>query len=354
MGWGGMKILIVKVSALGDIVHALPVLAWIRSAVPAARIDWLVEESFASLLEGHPLVHRVVRLRTKAWRNGNIIAALQGAFGQIRALRRERYDCVLDLQGNSKSGLFTLFTGAPLRFGFDRSGVREWPNLLATNRHIGLTDADHHVSDRSLAIARAAFAEGCDHPLAGPLPVNPDDRQRVENLIREKGLSDQPLVVLHYGTTWKTKLWPVDLWQQLAERLCREDHLRPVLTWGNPEELAVAERIHQATEGTAVIWPRGSLGELSALLKQADLVVAGDTGPLHIAAAHGTSTVSMFRVTDALRNGPRGTGHIRLQSPLNCSPCLEKTCDRDAECGHSIGLSPVLEAVRALLKGKRG
>jgi len=76
-----MKILIVKVSALGDIVHALPVLAWIRSAVPAARIDWLVEESFASLLEGHPLVHRVVRLRTKAWRNGNIIAALQGAFG---------------------------------------------------------------------------------------------------------------------------------------------------------------------------------------------------------------------------------------------------------------------------------
>ena len=130
-----MKVLIVKISALGDVVHALPVLAYLKSADPEVRIDWLAEKSFAPLLEGHPLIRRVHALEMKTWRRQGWTKAVSGVLAVIKELRREKYDLVLDLQGNSKSGLFTLLSGAPLRVGFDRDGVREWPNLLACNRH---------------------------------------------------------------------------------------------------------------------------------------------------------------------------------------------------------------------------
>jgi heptosyltransferase-1 len=344
-----MKVLIVKISALGDVVHALPVLAYIKSAHPGARIDWLVEEGFAPLIEGHPLLHRVHRLGLKRWRREGLRAVLAGLKATLSALRHEHYDLVLDLQGNCKSGLFAGLCGAPRRYGFSRSGVREWPNLLATNHKVQLSSADHHISDRSLAVAREAFPTGSARPLAGPMGVAPQARTAVEKQLAELALNGQPLVILQYGTTWQTKLWPLDSWQQLARRLCEEDQLRPVLIWGNDAERHAAGEISRATAGQAVIWPRGTLQELAALLERADLVIGGDTGPIHIAAALETSTVSIFRVTDATRNGPRGPLHIRLQSPLECSPCLRKECPRDAECGHSISVDQVLEASRELL-----
>jgi len=255
---------------------------------------------------------------------------------------------VLDLQGNSKSGLFTRFCGAPRRYGFARDGVREWPNLLATSHRVALAGANHHISERSLAIARAAFPTGQEHVLAGPLPVTPAADQRVKALLAEAGLLDRRFAVLHYGTTWPTKLWAVEQWQALVQHLGAATGLVPVLTWGSAEEQAVVERIAAVSGGRAVVWPRGTLPELAALLAGAAVVVGGDTGPIHIAAAVGTPTVSLYRVTDGERNGPRGEGHIRLQAPLECSPCLRKHCDRDGECSHSITAADVLAALRTL------
>jgi heptosyltransferase-1 len=348
-----MRILIVKISALGDVVHALPVLAYIKSAYPEAKIDWLVEEGFAPLLEGHSLLRKVHRLGLKRWRREGLRAVLSGIKATLTDLRHERYDIVLDLQGNCKSGLFTWLCGAPRRYGFSRSGVREWPNLLATNHKVPLTSADHHISDRSLAVVREAFPAGSVRPLAGPMDVSPKARAAVDKQLTELGLNGRSLVVFQYGTTWDTKLWPLDCWQELAQQLCREDQLRPVLIWGNDAELQAAESISRATGGQAVVWPRGTLQELAALLERADLVIGGDTGPIHIAAALETPTVSIFRVTDASRNGPRGSLHIRLQSPMLCSPCLKKECAQDTECGHSISVVQVLNAVRKQLKGIR-
>ncbi len=345
-----MKILIVKVSALGDVVHALPVLAYLKSVGEAVEIDWLVEKPFAPVLEGHPLIRRIHTLETKAWRKAGGLASISGVLAMIKALRREAYDLVLDLQGNSKSGLFTLASGAPVRVGFDRIAAREWPNLLATNRHVTLTAAEHHVGDRALALARAGLPGGIERRLAGPLPVDPDALSRIEKSLAEQGLQAGPLVVLHYGTTWTTKLWSLASWQQLAAKL-GDMKLRPILTWGNEEEHAAARAIAEASGGSAVIWPRGSLVDLVALLSRADLVVGADTGPVHIAAAVDTPTVSIYRVTDGLRNGPRGDRHICLQVPLSCSPCLRKSCERDVECGESLAPSMVLDAICTLLKG---
>jgi len=341
-------VLIVKASALGDVVHALPVLAWLKSADPTMEIDWLVEEGFAPLLDGHPLLRKVQCIATRRWRQAGRLAAVRETLRTIAALRSEHYDLVLDLQGNSKSGLFTRFSGASRRFGFARDGVRESPNLLATNRRVSLTPAEHHISERSLAIARAAFPSGSDCPLAGPLPVRPEAAQRVAMLLAEHGLDQRRFAVLHYGTTWPTKLWAVANWQELVRRLVKDTDLVPVLTWGSSEELIVVQQIAATAEGRVVVWPRGTLPELAALLSKATVVVGGDTGPVHIAAAVGTPTVSLFRVTDAARNGPRGDQHVRLQAPLECSPCLRKECERDSACAGCINVAAVFDAIKCL------
>jgi heptosyltransferase-1 len=128
-----------------------------------------------------------------------------------------------------------------------------------------------------------------------------------------------------------------------------EQGLQLVLTWGDNVEKLAVERIAEACQGRAVIWPRGTLQELVALLAAARLVIGADTGPVHIAAAVGTPTVSIFRVTDSRRNGPPGEGHIRIQAPMDCSPCLRKSCDLDRKCGLSVTVDSVRDAVERLL-----
>ncbi len=344
-----MKVLIVKVSALGDVVHALPVLAYLKSADPHMQIDWLVEEPFSPFLDDHPLIDNLYRINTKAWRKSGVMASLKGVFSIIRAVRKSRYDCVLDLQGNAKSGMFTLASGAALRFGFDKGGVRESLNLLATNRKATLGANDYHVTDRSLAIAKAAFPAGTELINAGPLPVDDASATRVDEKLKMEALANAALVVLHYGTTWVTKHWPLVSWQALANRLIDELGVRPILTWGNDQELSAVQSIQQACNNRALVWPRGSLKDLTALLARVDLVVGSDTGPVHIAAAVGTATVSIFRVTDPRRNAPRGSQHSHVSTSMDCSACLQKKCELDTECGLSISVDSVFDMVKAHL-----
>ncbi len=324
-------------------------LAFIKSADPAIEIHWLVEKSFAPILKNHPMVHKIIMIDTKAWRRKGTGSFIRESIRVIRQLHAEGYEITLDLQGNSKSGLFTMFSGAPVRFGFDRSSVREWPNLLATTRKVSLKEEEHHISDRSLAVCTAAFPKGTERPLAGPLPVDKLALDAVEKKLKEENLAGDPLIVLHHGTTWETKKWPLKNWSELASRLCDEMSISPILTWGSDDELEVVKSISDATSGKTVIWPKGELRELAALLKRADVVVGTDTGPVHIAAAVGTSTVSIYRVTDPDRNGPRGDNHILLQSPLDCSPCLKKECERDDECAYSVSVTEIVAGITSLL-----
>ncbi len=344
-----MKILIIKVSALGDIIHALPAAAYLQNHPDVTELHWLVEEPFAAFLAGQrALIDKIQLVNTKKWRQRGLTASLGGVWTTIRKLRREKYDLILDLQGNSKSGMFTRLSGAPRRFGFDAGEVREWPNILATNRRLTPAKTTTHIIDKNLFLAASAFPGGPPAPLQGPLRADAGLLKQAEEKLAASGKSKRPLVVFHYGTTWETKLWSVDAWIELARLLWESRKAAPLLTWGNEDELDAVRKI-AAGSPAATIWPRGSLEKLMALLALADLVVGGDTGPVHIAAALGTPTVSLYRATDHRRNGPRGDKHACFQSTMECSPCLLKTCPRDERCRQTIRPQTILEAVLALL-----
>jgi heptosyltransferase-1 len=345
-----VKVLIVKVSALGDVVHALPVLDYLLSADASLKIGWVVEESIAPLLDGHPRIHRLHAIRTRHWRDRR---HWRQSLGEMRALlkslRSEGYSVVLDLQGNSKSGFITAATGAPLRYGFDRQSVREWPNLLATNRHVPLTAADQAVTARALRLARTAFPGGSSAAVGRLLFPPPAAEARVAALGERLGLTGRRVVIFHPGTSWVSKMWALDHWRELARRTLTTLDVAILLTWGSASERDVCHAIREACGQGVVVWPRGTLQELVALLMTAAAVVGGDTGPVHLAAAAGTPTLSLFRATDAARNGPQGPMHRQLQAPLGCAPCLRKRCPDDNLCSRSIPVDTVHRALKEIL-----
>jgi heptosyltransferase-1 len=343
-----MNILIVKISSLGDIVHALPSAFYLKQTEPRCRIHWLAEEAFVEVLEPLPYIDRVLSLNMRKLRKEKDLTEFKKLWQTVRFIRCADYDFVLDLQGNTKSGFFTLVSGSKKRFGFSQNGIREWSNLVATNRKVHLTERDHHISDRALAVARAALPGGMDPSGQGFLEAPKDSVSRVDNWVEEKNPEKKRIVVCHTGTTWATKLWPFDSWLDLIRWMISDMDLLPVLTWGNKEEKTVAENIFREIGEPLLLWYGGSLGDLTALLDRAALVLGSDTGPVHMAAALGTSTISFYRVTDSSRNGPRGPKHICLQAPLDCSPCLLKECPKDWECGHSISLREAQKAVKKL------
>ncbi len=345
-----MRVLIVKTSALGDIVHALPVLDYLHQVLPGIEIDWVVEESFREILEGNPLLSRLFLVRTKRWRKRPFSRDTWREISLLRSeLQERRYDIAFDIQGNLKSGLVTRCSAAPRRYGFDRGAVRETPNLYCTTNHVPLRKQDYHVTDRSLRVVSVPFGKDyADVRLSMDIQTSAEDDRAAEVFLAT--LSDGFAILFHQGTTWKTKLWHEAGWIELGKQLLETyPDATILLSWGGEEEMRASERIAVGIGHQARLLPRLSLKGFAAMLKKVDLMVGGDTGPIHIAAAVGTPTVSFYRATDGKRNGPRGEMHRIVQSPLHCSRCLDKECDKDDACRDSIKVPALLGAITDLL-----
>lgn len=300
---------LVKLSALGDVVHATPVVEALADAFPAAGITWIVERREAALLRGHPRLAEVVTVDTRAWRRARAPAALLGLARALRDLRRRlragRFDVALDLQGLVKSGVVTALTGAPERIGFAGALCRERPSAVFTNRRVTPPPAARHVVDQYLSLLQPLGVT----PGRGVfrLPAREAAETRVEEFFAASGLKPHGrLVVLNPGAGRPGKRWPVDRFAELAARLAGEARARVLVLWGPSEEPA-ARAIARAPG--AVLAPPTDLDELIAVARRASLVVAADTGPLHVAAAVGTPCVGLYGPTSAERNGPYGPGH---------------------------------------------
>ena len=346
-----MKVLIVKTSALGDIIHALPVLDYLHRAMPGVEIDWVVEEPFKEVLEGHPHIARLHTVRTKIWRKHPFASETRRELSALKKEMRERaYDLVLDIQGNLKSGFVSWLSHCDDRVGFARDSVRESINLLFTTRQIPLRRDDFHVTERYLRLASVPFGKDYRkwNDLSGGIFTSASDNAPAEALMSTLG--NGLVFLFHCGTSWQTKMWKEEGWIDLGQRLLATHPESSLLfSWGSDSEREMVLRISRAIGAGARLLQRYSLKELVGLLKKVDLVIAGDTGPLHMAAAVGTPTVSFYRATDGKLNGPRGSNHVIVQSPLPCTKCLLKACDREDECRGSITAEALFNGVAKVL-----
>lgn len=347
-----MRVLIVKASSLGDIIKALPALDYLKQASTGIQVDWVVEESYREILEGNPLLDRLHIVRTKAWRQQPLSPATWREILQLRAALRERaYDIVFDLQGSINSGIVSWLTGSSRRYGFDESAVLEPSNTRFTNNQVPLRRQDSHMTDRALRVVSVPF--GKDYiglPLHVDIYTSPADDATAEVFLAT--LSDGLVFVFHPGAAWKTKLWHEAGWIDLGKQLLEQFSESMILiSWEGKGEHAGAERIAAGIGHQTKLLPALSLKGFTSLMKKIDLMVGGDTGPIHIAAAAGTPTVSFYRATDGKQNGPRGEMHRLVQSPLSCTRCLKEKCDRDADCMQSISVEKVLQACGELLRG---
>lgn len=344
---GARRILLVKPSALGDVVHALPVAATLHRRYPESRLDWLVEEEAADIVRGHPAISDVVVSGRRRWlrqlRGARQIAPTLGEVARFVAdLRRRRYDAVLDLQGLFKSALYVMATGAPIRVGFAEG--REGSPWVLTHR-IAAPPQPVHAVDRYLALAGAV---GATEPVREfQIALTPQAKSVAGSILAG---CRRPVVVLHPAARWRTKLWEVRRWRELAAVLLAEG-AGVLLTGGDADGALTAEIGAGLDPAPLSLVGQLSLKELAAVLEGSDLMVTVDSGPMHMAAAMGTPVVALFGPTDPHRTGPLGTGTV-LQHPLPCSPCLQRHC-RIADvhrCMRDLGVAEVLTAVRGLLK----
>jgi lipopolysaccharide heptosyltransferase I len=333
------RILIIKPSSLGDVTHALPILHLLRRRYPNAKISWLLAPHCSGLLEGHPDLDEVILFDRRrfgtAWKNP---AAGLDLIRFKRDLRRRQFDWVIDLQGLFRSGWLAWQTRAPVRIGF--ANAREFAPLFYTHR-IPISTMEQHAVDRYLRIALAA---GCDdNPVEFPFALTESDRAAVSEMLGN-GL---PVAVLLPGANWQTKRWDADKFEALVAPLRERFGLRSVVA-GGPDTLDLANSIPSALN----LAGKTNLPQLVALLERASLVIANDSGPMHIAAALGKPLVTLFGPTNPIRTGPynRPESVVRLDIP--CSPCYSRHCSHTS-CLRWLTIEPVLAtAAEQLSNGK--
>ncbi len=328
------RILIIKPSAIGDIVHALPILNLIRRRWPDAHITWVVTPACAGMVERHPQIDEVIRFDRNRysdfWFNPRTALAMRRFF---RKVRKPSFDLVIDLQGLFRSGWLTWQTRAPMRVGF--ANAREFAPMFYTHR-VESSWADHAI-ERYLCIARAL---GCgDEPLEFKFAVDDQDRAAAGVL-----LPNRPFAVLVPGANWATKRWPAERFAAMVEPLHERFGLESIVV-GGPGDGPLAAQIQGAIDFTG----RTNLRQLVAVLERASLVIAGDTGPMHIASALGRPLVTLYGPTDAELTGPFRRMDTVVQLDIVCRPCFSRKCSHQS-CLRWMEIEPVLRVAEEQLK----
>lgn len=343
------SILLVKLSAIGDVVHTLPLLEVLRNNFPEARIDWLVEEEAAPMIQGHADVDRVIVSSRKSWQKrvrssgewGDVVAEVTRF---LRDLRSQKYDLVIDLHGLFKSGLLTGLARGRRKIGF--TGGKEGSLLFLTDRPYPF-DYNRHALERYL---QAAEYLGCSiTPWKGGIPLHPQDMAGIDRLLADRFRPGDTLIAINPMARWDTKLWEEERFIRLAQRLQQELDCRIIFT-GSPSDHAVTERIIRALNPAPLnLAGRTTLKELAYLYTRCRLVITTDTGPMHIAAAMGVPVIALFGPTAPWRTGPYGKGHKVIQKELACSPCFRRTCSH-VTCMKRITVEEVFDGTKELME----
>ena len=326
-------ILIVRLGALGDIVHALPVAAALRDRFPAARIDWVVDERYQDVLDLTPVVDRRIVLRSRSlpvWRR---LAELR------RALAGGAWDLAVDVQGLLKSAVVARSSGARRVLGFAAPHLREPPARFLYTETCDPGNAVH-VTEKNLALAARLGAETARRRF----PIEAPASAALAAVRRLPGVGEGPFAVLNPGAAWPNKRWaPVRL-ARVAEWLREARRLPSLVTWG-PGDEALAAAVVEGSNGAARLAPPTRVGDLAAILKTASVVVSGDTGPLHLAAAVGTPVVGLYGPTDARRNGPWAPADVAVSRFSDCRCRWRRRCRAARRCLDEVTVDEVTAAL---------
>lgn len=339
------RLLIVRLGALGDIVHAVPVLTALRQHDPSLQIDWLVDAAYAPMLECVPDVHQriVVRRRDATPTGARVFDATPSGYVQAVAhLRRQRYLVALDLQGLIKSALWARLSGARRVIGFSADHLRERQAAWFYSETVA-PPSGVHVVRKNLALAEALGASGASIQM----PLRADRTPAIE-----AASAGPPYAVINPGAAWPNKRWPATQFAAVARHLRARHHLRTLVTYG-PGEQSLAGAVVEAAGGAASLAPPTRIGEMVALMEGARLVVSGDTGPLHIAAAMGAPLVALFGPTWPARNGPWHPDDAVVSRAEVCQCHHKRQCRIGAPCIESISVDEVTAAVDLRLARER-
>lgn len=336
------RVLIIKPSSLGDVIHALPVAAALKAADPSVMVDWVVSGGYAGLLSGNPDIDRVILFDRGMFKGPGGLSRLSSF---VKELRRERYDIVLDLQGLLRSGLMAFATRSGLRAGF--ANAREGAPLFY-NRRVPVPDLDVHAVDRYMS---ALDAVGVAHgePVFR-LPANASDEGATDAILSDAGIGNRArFVAMAPSARWDTKRWPAAMFAELAGRLFADEGIRSVFV-GTASDAELMKGIDAGPDnGIYQAFGRTTVSALGTLFARAALVVTNDSGPMHIAAAAGVPTLAIFGPTDPKRTGPYGKTSRTLTPADECAPCFSRNCD-NVRCLAGISVDRVHAEAVSMLK----
>ncbi|MCD6296063.1 MAG: lipopolysaccharide heptosyltransferase II [Deltaproteobacteria bacterium] len=339
------SILIIKLSAIGDVVHALPFLDVLRKNFPDARIDWLVEEQASQIISGHSGLDRVIVSRRNLWKSRllhfkSYMPLVREVSEFLKELRSYEYDLVIDLQGLLKSGVLVGLSKGKRKIGM--GGAREGGWIFLNERPVPV-DYEQHAIVRYL---RVAGYLDCDFSSwKGDIPVSGSDKKWVNDLLNAKGNNGQPLVAINPMARWKTKLWESERFAVLADRITNELSCEVLFTGSNMDRNVIEDISKKMKVQPMNLAGRTSLKQLAYLFTRCAALVTTDTGPMHIGAAMGCRVVALFGPTAPWRTGPYGQSHKVIRADLECSPCFKKKCN-DMRCMKDITVDRVFEAVK--------
>lgn len=339
-----MKILIVKLSSIGDVVHTLPALYVLRNAYPSAKIDWLVEEEPSNILIGHPLLNEVLIVKKRGW-----LKNFRATYSIAKKLRALNYDIVLDFQGLFKSGLWVFLSKGKRRIGFDKS--RELSHLFL-NERLPAYNPDKHAVDRYLDIAE--YLKANRSKVEFPIAISENEKKKVYGLLKANGIWEgTPFVVVNRMARWETKQWGVKKFAALCSEVINRFSCRVALVGASSGK--ENKEIVALTDNRAVdLSGKTTLKELAYLISLSQMMITVDSGPMHIAAAMGVPVIAIFGPTAPWRTGPYGALHTVIRKELPCSPCFSRVCKgKDTLCMKEILAEDVIKAVeRQLHKSK--
>ena len=337
------NILVVKLSAIGDVIHALPVSYAIKEQFPAAHLTWVVEPAAYAILEDNPYIDELILFEKAKFRS------LGGFLREIRPFRRRlrarSYDTSLDLQGLFKSAAIVFNAGAKLRIG--TANMREGAHLVS--RPVRGAHAEGHIVERCLDVARAL---GCAvREVRFPVAISERDRAAADTLLAREGVREgRPFVAFAIGANWPNKRWPAEHFAELCERLYHA-HYVPVLIGGGRLDESIAQDIMAASGIPPVnLVGRTNLKQLAHVFTRAALVLGGDTGPVHLAAGLRTPTVMLMGPTDANRNGPYGQLENAIEADHPCRGCWKRACPKGLDCLAAISVEKAAAKMRPLLR----